>query len=99
MMTYVNAVDRWEDGEPTPIHPDAKNRAHIGQEMSHPFFATVYVDDCLLIRVQHSDDGKSALIASASHASDHVRLSGPREEGVTPILSPKKSSDWDTTMS
>ena len=22
-MTYVNAVDRWEDGEPTPIHPEA----------------------------------------------------------------------------
>ena len=39
----------------------------------------------LIIRVQHSDDDKTALIASASLASDHVRLLGPGEEGVSPI--------------
>ena len=61
------------------------------------FFTTVYVDDYLLIRVHHSDD-KTALIASASLASDHVPLFGPGEEGVTPILGPKKSTGWDTTI-
>ena len=64
--------------------------------MTDPFFTTVYVDDYLLIRVQHLSDN-TALIASASLASDHVRLFGP-EEGVTPILAPKKSTDWDTTV-
>ena len=53
------------------------------------FFATVYVDDYLLIREQHSDDDR-ALIASASLASDHVRLFGPGEDGVTPILAPEE---------
>ena len=41
------------------------------------FFATVYIDDYLLLRVQHADDDRSALIASASLTSDHVRLFGP----------------------
>ena len=58
----------------------------------------MYVDDYLLIRVQHSDDDKTALIASASLASSHVRLIGPGEERVTPILAPKKSTNWDTTI-
>ena len=57
----------------------------------------MYVDDYLLIREQHSDDDR-ALIASASLASDHVRLFGPGEDGVTPILAPKKNTDGDTTI-
>ena len=56
------------------------------------------MDDYLLIRVQHSDDARSALIASASRASDHVRLFGPGKDGVTPILAPKQSTDWDTRI-
>ena len=32
------------------------------------------------------DDDKTALIASTSLASDHVRLFGPGEERVPPIL-------------
>ena len=63
--------------------------------MFDPFFTTVYD---VPIRVKHSDDDKTALIGSASLASDHVRLFGPGEEGVTPILAPKKSRDWDTTI-
>jgi len=98
MMAHVKVVDRWEEGTPTPIPPDAKIRAHSGGEISDPFFTTVYVDDYLLIRVQHSDDDKSALTASATLASDHVRLFCPGEEGVTPILAPKKSTDWDSKI-
>ena len=44
------------------------------------------------------DDDKTALIASASLASDNVRLFGPGGEGVTPILAPMRSTDWDTTI-
>ena len=65
-----------------------------------PFFAAVYVDDYLEIRVQHSDGDTTALIASASLGSDYVRLFGlgEGEVGVTPILTPNKSTDWDSTI-
>ena len=97
-MAHIKVVDRWEDGKPTPIPPDAKVRAHAGGEIDDPFFATVYIDDYLLIKVQHSDDDMTALTASASLTSDHVRLFGQGEEGVTPILAPEKSTDWDTAV-
>ena len=61
------------------------------------FFATVYVNDHLLIRVQRSDD-KTALMASASLVSDHVSLLGRGEQGVSPIVAPKKSTNWDSTI-
>lgn len=64
--------------------------------MFDPFFDTVYVDDYLLMRVQQTD--RYTLTASASLASNHVRIFGPGETGVTPILAPKKSTDWDTTI-
>ena len=100
MMARVKVVDRREEGTPTPIPSDANVRAHSGDEISDPLFATVYVDDYqyLVIRVQHSDDDKTALIASASLASDHVRFFGPREKGMSPILAPKKSANWDSTI-
>ena len=87
-MTHVKVVERWEDGKPTPIPPDAKVRTHSGRGESDPFFTAVYVDDYLQIRVQHSDDDIIALIASTSLGSDHVRFFGPWEVGVTPILAP-----------
>ena len=95
----VNVVDRWEEGTPTPIPLDAKVRAHSGGKISDlNIFATVYVDDYFLIRVYHSDYGKAALITSDSLASDHVRVFGPGEEGVSPILAPKKSTNRDSTI-
>ena len=66
--------------------------------MFDPFFATVYVDDDLLMRVQHLDHDTTALTASASLASDHVCLFGPGGTGVTPILAPQKSTDWNTII-
>ena len=53
----------------------------------------MYEDDYLLIKVQHSDDDTTALIASPSLASDHMRLFGPGEEGGPPILAPNKSTN------
>ena len=58
----------------------------------------MYVDNYLLIRVQLSDDDQTALITSVSLASDHVRVVGPGEEGVSPLLAPKKSTNWDSTI-
>ena len=86
------------DGKPTPIPPDANVRTHSGGEKFDPFFTAVYVDDYLQDRAQHSDDDTTALITSASLGSDHVRLFGPGKVGVTPVLTPKKSNDWDTTI-
>ena len=97
-MTHVIVVDRWEEGTPTPVPADANIRAHPGGGKLDAFFTAVCVDDYLLAMVQHSDDDRTALIASASLASDHVRFFGPGEEGVTPILAPKKSADWDTSI-
>ena len=93
MMAHVKVVDCWEDVKPTPIPPDAKNGAQAGVELDDPFFATVHVDDYILIKVQHSDDDTTALIASASLDSHHVRLFRQREEGVTPFLVLKNSTD------
>ena len=99
MMEHVEIVDRWEVGDPTPVPPDAKNRASKGGKLSSPFHTVVYVDDDHgLIRAQQSDEDKSALVASASLASDYVRLFGPGEPGETPTLAPKKSSNWNTTL-
>ena len=62
------------------------------------FSKTVYADDYLLVKIQHSDDDRSALITSVSLASNQVRLFGPREDGVTPIQDPKARTDWNTTI-
>ena len=56
------------------------------------------VDDYLLVRVQHSADDTTALTASASLASDHIRFFGPGGTGVTPILAPKQSTHWYSTI-
>lgn len=69
----------------------------IGRGATRPFFAAVYVYDFLLEKVQYSPADQFALVAFSSLASDHVRLFCPGEEGGTPILAPKKSTDWNTT--
>ena len=66
-------MGRWK------THADSagrKNHSTHWRRIGRSIFATVYVDDYLLIKVQHSDDDTTALIASASLASDHVRLFG-----------------------
>lgn len=91
-------MDRWEEGAPTPVPPDAVVRPSKGGKTLSPFFTVVYVDDHALIRAQQSDEDKSPLVASASLASDYVRHFGSGEPGETPILAPKKSSNWDVTL-
>ena len=37
MIAHVKVVDRWEEGKPTPMPPDAKTRVHTGGERLDPF--------------------------------------------------------------
>ena len=77
---------------------DAKIRASKEGKLSIPFHTVVYVDDHGLTRAQQSDENKPALVVSSSLASSYVRLFGPGELGEIPILAPKKSSNWNTTL-
>ena len=97
-MEHVEIVDCWEVGDPTPVPPGAKNRASKGGKLSSPLNTVVYIDDHGLIRAHQSEEEKPALVVSASLVSDYVRRFGPGEPGKTPILAPKKSSNWNTTL-
>ena len=100
MMSHVKIIEPWEVGRPRQVPPCVRVKSKdVPRGGPHePFFATVYVDDFIMARVQADPTDQSALVASASLASDHIRLFGPGEAGATPILAPKKSTDWDTTV-
>ena len=100
MMSHLKLSEPWEIDRPTQVPPSGliKNNDVPREGPHEPFFATVYVDDFILARVQADHIDQSALGASASLASDHMRLFGPGETDATPILAPKKSTDWDTTV-
>ena len=100
MMSHVKITELREIGRPSEVPPSVrvKNKDVPRGGPHEPFFATVYVDDFIMARVQADPTDQSALVASASLASDHVRLFGPGEAGATLILAPKKSTDWDTTV-
>lgn len=99
MMARVKVVEAWEEGKTTTVPPYAKFKPHPGVRKSDPFLTTVHIDDLLLVRVRQADTDRSPLVASASFASECVRLFRPPvEDAVTPIFAPKKSTDWDTTM-
>lgn len=89
-----------EDGNPTPVLLDTRVQKSKDGNLSSNLMTTVYANDHGLIRVQQSDDDKSALISRIGLPSVRlrVRLFGPGETGETPILAPKKSSNWDTTL-
>ena len=70
-----------------PRYPPTQTFEHTtGRGRLDASCAAVYVYDYLPVRVKHADDDKPALTASASLASDHVRLFGPGEESEAPIL-------------
>ena len=56
------------------------------------------MDNFILVRVQQDPSDQTACIASASLALDHIILFGSGDEGEIPILFPKKSMNWDTTV-
>ena len=54
-------------------------------------FLTNYVDDFILVRVEQEPSDQTGLTVSASLVSDHVRK-------IYIIISPKNSTNWDTTV-
>ena len=100
MLSDVKITESWEIGRPRQVPPcvRVKNKDVPRGGRHEPFFATVYVDDFIMARVQADPTDQSALVASTSLASDHIPLFGPGDAGALPILAPKKSTDWDTTV-
>ena len=100
IMSHVKITEPWEIGRPTQDPPCVriKNEDVPRGGPREPFFATVYVDDFIMVLVQVDPADRSTLVASASLTSHHIRLFGPGEAGATPILVPKKSTDWYTTV-
>ena len=100
MMSHVKIIELWEIGRPRQVPPcvRVKNKDVPRGRPHEPFFATVYVDDFIMARVKADPTDQSALVASASLATYHIRVFGPGEAGATPILAPQKSTDWDTTV-
>ena len=95
MMSDVKITELWEIGRPTQDPPSVriKNNDLPRGGRNEPFFVTVYVHDFIMARVQTDPTHQSALVASASLASDHIHLFGLAEADATPILTPKKSTD------
>lgn len=79
IMSHVKITPPWEAGSPTRVPAEASVTPHEGGRPEDGFLATVYLDDFLPSKMQHGPAGQSALVASASIASDHVRLFGPGE--------------------
>lgn len=50
------------------------------------------------MKVQHVEGDQSALFCSTSLASDRVRLFGAGKGAQTPILAPKKDTEWDVQI-
>ena len=100
MMSHVKIIEPWEVGRPRLVSSSVRvKNKDVSRDGPHePFFATVYVDDFIMARVQADPTNQSALVASASLASDHIRLFGSGEAGATPMSAPRKSTDWDTTV-
>ena len=95
-MSHVKITGPREIGRPTQVPSCARSKnkdVPRGGPHDEPFFATMYVDDFIMARVQGDPTDGSAVVASAFLASDHILLFGPGEADATPIRAPKKSTD------
>ena len=91
MMSHVKIVEPWEAGKPTRIPSGVRVKAPRRGGPNEPFLTSVYVDDFIMASVQLNPSDQTALIASASLASDNLRLFGPGEKGETPILAQRRA--------
>ena len=97
MMSHVKIVEPWETGTPTQIPHAVKVTALQKGGPNEPFFTSVYVD-LIMASVQVDSFDQTALVASSSLASDHVRLFGSGEKDEVPILAPNKSTEWNSIV-
>ena len=93
IMSHVKITEPREIGRPRQVPPcvRVKNKDVARGGPHEPFFVTVYVDDFIMAREQADLTDQPALVASASLASDHIRLFGPGEADATPLLAPKRT--------
>ena len=61
MMSHVTIVEPWEEGAPASVPRDTEARPSAGGGLLDSFFATVYVDDFILVRVQQDPSDQTAL--------------------------------------
>ena len=83
---------------PPPLPSDCRVPRRQGRGRHDCFFVRYYVDDGILEEVQWWPDGRRCRCASASLALDHFRLFGRRSPRDPALLSPRKTSSWDTVL-
>ena len=84
MMAHVKVVGGVGERNPYSGTPGGQFRPHPGGgKIRPPFVTTVYVDGFLLVTVQQADADRSSLVASASLASDCVRVAMRRPPQTT----------------
>lgn len=90
VMSHVKIVKSWETESPTQIPTGA--RAIVSRRGGvHKLLSTsLYADACSMAGVQPNASDQTALITSASLASDNVGLFEPVGKGETPVLTPRK---------
>lgn len=87
-----------DSARPVALHPRVVTPPGRGGGVNDDFFVEYYVDDGILVEVQHFANRGRCLTASASLASDHFHLFGERHAGDPPLLSSSKVSSWNTRL-
>ena len=98
MMSHVKNREAVGDQKSDTDSNWGKSKRSTKGGPNEPFLTSVYVDDFTMASVQRNASDQTALTTSASLASDNVRLFGPGDKGETPILAPKKSTHWNSTV-
>lgn len=73
------------------------DRMQEERKSGHVSRPRTYVDDYLLIRVQHSDESTRTVFASTSVVSDHAQCLIRRWGEELPCRFPRKNADWVAT--
>ena len=97
-MSHVKVVDSWKEENPTTVPADAKNqsapRAGGGRPLlRHRVRERLPTNSGAAFRRRHDRSNRLGLANLRPRA--RVR-SG--ETGVTPVLAPKKSAEWNSTI-
>lgn len=93
VVTPPRATDR-----PAPLPPGCCISREQGGGKHSPCFVLYYVDNGILVEVQWGPDGQRCRHASASLASDYVRVVGGGRSRDPTLLSPHKSSTWNAIL-
>ena len=99
MMSHMKITEPWEIGRPRQVPPCVRVENKEGANPMNPSLPLCMSMTSSWHAYRPTPRiNRHSIIASASLASDHIRLFGPGEAGATPILAPKKRTDWDTIV-